>query len=278
MIELRQNRVAFRVSGPEAKKLLNDVLTCSIPETEGTAKWWALLSPQGKIQAEGLISVFDDAYYLDVARDISDRFFKRMGMYKLRAKADIADLKDSHCVGWSAERVRMSEGIQDSDARAGGLGFRLIVAQGHAQGWEPEAQNFTQTRIGLGINELGADFETDTMFPHDIGMDILGGVDFSKGCYVGQEVVSRMQHRGKARRRPIIVSFEVGQKGDDILIGDKKVGTLGETHGGKAIGNARIDRIHSTSDASVNGSPVKLAVPDWASYAFGSDSISQSDS
>ncbi len=274
MIELRQNRVAFRVTGPEAKKLLNDVLTCSIPETAGTAKWWALLSPQGKIQAEGLISVYQDAYYLDVARDISDRFFKRMGMYKLRAKADIADLRGSHFVGWSADRITMNVGIQDEDPRAGGLGRRLIVEQGHAQDWEPEAQGFNRTRIGLGISELGSDFDSDALFPHDIGMDILEGVDFSKGCYVGQEVVSRMQHRGKARRRPILVNLGTGQKGDDIIIGEKVVGTLGEVEGGAAIGNARIDKIRDSGEASVNGMPVKLAVPSWASYAFGSDSIS----
>lgn len=278
MIELRSSRVAFRVTGPEAHKLLNDVLTCSIPESSGEAKWWALLSPQGKIQAEGLISVFEGAYYLDVSRDIVDRFFKRMGMYKLRAKADIADLRESHSVGWSAEQVSIGDGIQDCDNRAGGLGYRLIVEQSNAQNWAPRAQEYTSARINVGISELGADFEADTLFPHDIGMDILGAVDFSKGCYVGQEVVSRMKHRGNARRRPIIVRLDTGQKGDEIMVGGKKVGTLGETCDGMAIGNARIDRIFENSEASVNGQAVKLAVPPWASYAFASDSISQSDS
>ena len=278
MTELRPERAGLKVTGAEAGKLLNDVLTCSIPQAEGNSQWWALLSAQGKIQAEGLISFFDGAYYLDVARDIADHFFRRMGMYKLRAKAEIIDLRDSHVVGWSSKGIDIGNGLIDADNRAGGLGFRLIMERAQARGWKSQPTQFTRARIGLCVSELGADFDADALFPHDIGMDILKGVDFAKGCYVGQEVVSRMQHRGTARRRPVLVRLSSGQKGDTIMIGDRAVGKLGQVHTGFAIGNVRVDKISNAADAQVNGSSVELAVPPWASYAFASDSIPRSDS
>src|SRR5688500_15639969 len=81
---LRPSRALFRFSGPDAQKLLNDVVTGRIKEEAGTAKWWSLLSPQGKIQAEGLASFVEGAFWLDVHRDVADAFMRKMRMYKLR--------------------------------------------------------------------------------------------------------------------------------------------------------------------------------------------------
>ena len=126
-----------------------------------------------------------------------------------------------------------------------------------------------KAHIAAGIAEMGPDFATEEVFPHDIGMDHLGGVDFKKGCYVGQEVVSRMQHRGTARRRPVIVSGIVaGARGDAVVIGGKSVGTLGGVVGGTSVAIARIDKITDGGATSVAGAPVSLALPQWARYAF----------
>src|SRR5688572_16007308 len=120
---LRPSRALFRFSGPDAQKLLNDVITGRIKEEAGAAKWWALLSPQGKIQAEGLASFAEDAFWLDVHRDVADAFLRKMRMYKLRADLEIADLRSSHAVGWTDEPT--GPGLTSGDPR--GIGSRFVA-------------------------------------------------------------------------------------------------------------------------------------------------------
>ncbi|WP_127144704.1 YgfZ/GcvT domain-containing protein [Pelagibacterium montanilacus] len=266
-IELRSERVAFRISGPDATHLLNDVLTPSITEGDAVARWFALLSPQGKLLAEGLIGWADDGWWLDVHESVAENFRKRMTMYRLRAKLEIAVLAETHRVGWSAERPEA--GIVHADGRDEGLGYRVIAEREAAGGWAA-GDGAHKARIALGIPELGPDFGAEEVFPHDIGMDHLGGVDFKKGCYVGQEVVSRMQHRGTARRRPVIVGgLTDAAAGDGVVASGKAAGQIGRVIGGSAVGLVRIDRIADPESVEVGGRPATLALPGWARYALG---------
>ena len=210
---LRPSRALFRFSGPEAQKLLFDVVTGRLLAESGPPLWWALLSPQGKVQAEGLSTYEDGAFWLDTDQGVADAFHKRMRMYKLRAAVEVADLRATHAVGWDG----------------GAAHTRVTATADEAKGWAPGDDSYDEARIAHGIAEQGPDFAADAVFPHDIGMDFLGGVDFKKGCYIGQEVVSRMEHRGTARRRPVIVSG---------------------------------------IDAPA-GSAVSVALPDWATYRLG---------
>lgn len=267
---LRENRAVVRVSGPDAQKLLNDVLTAEISAEPKIAHWWALLSPQGKIQAEGLVSWFEDAFWMDVPVTALDAFLKRMKLYKLRAKADIEDLRDTHVVGWVETPDDTMRAEQDP--RDNKLGYRVIADKDAALDWADDDSAFAAQRIALGVAEMGNDFETDSHFPHDIGMDLLSGIDFAKGCYVGQEVVSRMKHRGTARRRPVIVSGIENTDETAIVCAGKDVGTIGRVVAGKAIGLLRIDRLKDPLAATLDGAPVKLALPEWASYAFAESS------
>lgn len=266
-IEKRSGRIAFRISGPDATHLLGDVLTPAILE-DGVARWFALLAPQGKVLAEGLVGWADGSHWLDVDAAVAENFFKRMRMYRLRAKMEIEPLGESHSVGWSAQEPK--HGIVHADGRAPGLGYRVIASKEGSEDWA-DGEGQARARIALGIAEMGPDFDPEEVFPHDIGMDFLKGVDFKKGCYVGQEVVSRMQHRGTARRRPVIVSsIAAGQKGDAIMLGGKSVGTIGTPADGTAVAIVRIDKVIDATAASVNDTPVMLALPDWAQYGFGS--------
>ncbi|VAW23159.1 tRNA-modifying protein YgfZ [hydrothermal vent metagenome] len=267
-IFLRQSRVALRISGPEAGKLLNDVLTATIKQQSGIARWWALLTPQGKIIAEGLISWHNDAFWLDVAADFAADFFKRMRMYKLRAKVEIEDLSVTHAVGWSEKRLENADFIVAKDIRTDGMGYRVIAPQAACRDWVADETEFAAKRIALGIGEMGADFAPNTMFPHDIGMDLLGGVDFKKGCYVGQEVVSRMHHRSTARRRPLIVSNIEVHEENSVMAGDREAGRIGQQVNGVAVGFLRLDRLGGAKKASIAAKRVILAAPEWASYDF----------
>ena len=249
---LRPSRALFRFSGEDAQKLLFDVVTGRLLAEPGPPVWWALLSPQGKVHAEGLSLYQDDAFWLDVDRSVADSFLKRMKMYRLRAVVTIDDLRETHAVGSDQEAANS----------------HVIATKASAAAWGTPDASHDRARIAKGVAELGPDFAADTMFPHDIGMDLLGGVDFKKGCYIGQEVVSRMQHRGTARRRPVIVSGVDAPAGTAIVAGGREAGAIGETVDGKAVAIVRLDRFDG-GEVTVGGRPVTVTLPSWATYRLG---------
>jgi tRNA-modifying protein YgfZ len=260
---LRADRALFRFSGEEAHRLVNDVVTGQIPTAPGIASWWALLSPQGKILAEGLASLADEALWLDVHQSVADDFFKRMRMYKLRAKVEIEDLRETHRVGFSTEageRDRLGP-VQ--------LGYRVIAPIAGTATWLQDDTVYHQARIAAGILHQGNDFPANDTFAHDIGMDMLDGIDFAKGCYVGQEVVSRMKHRGTARRRPVILHGVDAPSGSAVMAGGREAGSVGQVVEGNAVAVLRLDRIEDPASVTVEGKPVALELPSWASYNFG---------
>jgi folate-binding protein YgfZ len=267
---LRPDRSVFRFSGPDAHRLLNDVLTGHIPTEGDVGAWWALLSPQGKILAEGLAGWAEDALWLDVHQSVADDFFKRMKMYRLRAKVEIDDLRSSHRVGFAQD---VAPGHIEHIDRLGpvDMGWRTIAPLAAAAEWVQQDGAYQAERIAAGIAHLGNDFAPNEVFTHDIGMDLLDGIDFDKGCYVGQEVVSRMKHRGTARRRPVIVSGLDGE-GGAVIANGREAGTTGQVAGGSAVAILRLDRIEDPAAVTVNGRAVGLELPAWASYRFGESS------
>ena len=278
-IHLRADRALFRFSGPEAHRLLNDVVTGEIPSTgdgDGeVAAAWALLSAQGKVLAEGLAGHADDALWLDVHQSVADDFFKRMKMYRLRAQVVIDDLRDTHRVGFAQGEA--PEGLHHAD-RLGpiDMGWRIIAPIEATQSWVQNDTFYHQQRIATGIVHQGNDFPANDAFAHDIGMDILEGIDFAKGCYVGQEVVSRMKHRGTARRRPVIVSGVKAPAGSAVVAGGKEAGSIGQVVDGMAVAIVRLDRITDPGAVTVEGKPVEIALPVWANYRLG-DAVSESE-
>ncbi len=265
----RQNRVPIRISGADASKLLNSTLSADFIKGEKTPLWWALLSPQGKIQAEGLAIYFDKAFWLDVHISIKNAFLKRMSLYKMRSEVEITDLSESHKIGFCSKNPNLD--ISFKDPRHKNLGFQIIATKEKTNNWLND-DIFTTLRIKAGVSELGEDFEPDKYFPHDIGMDILKAVDFSKGCYIGQEIVSRMQHKAEIRRRPMLVSNIEAQKGTKIEIDNKQVGIIGQVANNQAIGFVRIDKINNIDTVKINDKPVQLALPDWAYYHLAKES------
>ncbi|KQT49654.1 hypothetical protein ASG47_04885 [Devosia sp. Leaf420] len=272
-IHLRSDRAVFRFSGPDAHRLINDVVTGEIPTEGDKAAAWALLSPQGKILAEGLAGFAEDALWLDVHTSVADDFLKRMKMYRLRAKVDIDDLRETHRVGFAAEPAHLAH--QDRRGPVS-LGYRIIAPVEATIDWSTDDTAYHTARIANGILHQGNDFPANEAFAHDIGLDILDGIDFAKGCYVGQEVVSRMKHRGTARRRPVIVSGVDAPPDTPVIAGGRDAGTIGQVVDGKAVAILRLDRITDPSAATVEGKTVELSLPAWATYQFG-DSVPSED-
>ena len=138
-------------------------------------------------------------------------------------------------------------------------------------------------RIGHGVAESGTDYALGDAFPHDVLLDELGGVGFRKGCYVGQEVVSRMQHRGTARRRVLLVSgdSDLPAPGADITAGGRVLGALGSASGNNGLAILRIDRVKDAIDAGLEifaaDVSVQLTIPSWAKFTFPQETAGKED-
>jgi len=276
-----QDRGVVRVSGTDAKTFLDGLITCDVDKVApGAARLGALLTPQGKILFDFIVfegSGAEDGYWFDVARPLAADLAKRLGFYKLRAKVVVEDHSESHAVvaGWDTPAPAGALAAQDP--RLPALGWRAIVPVADAASFSsPEGESaYHSHRIGLGIPEGGKDFAFGDAFPHEAMMDQLAGVDFDKGCYVGQEVVSRMQHRGTARTRIVPVTYpegEAGEPGAEVTAGEKTLGTVGSISGGRGLAMIRLDRAQDALKAGepilAGGRPVSLAKPDWVRFEF----------
>jgi len=133
-------------------------------------------------------------------------------------------------------------------------------------------EDYEAHRIALGVPAGGLDFAYGDAFPHEADMDQLGGVDFAKGCYVGQEVVSRIEHRGIARTRAVALRYEgaTPPSGAPITADERQVGTMGSAARGRGIALIRLDRVAEAEQVALaaGGIPIRLIKPDWARFAF----------
>jgi folate-binding protein YgfZ len=248
------------VSGPDAASFLQGVVTNDVEKLASRqACYAALLTPQGKILFDFLVvRLPGDAYALDCDASRAADLAKRLGFYKLRAKVAIVDQGEHEGVlaFWGEEPENDAGAIVYADPRAPDLGFRAILplAKAAAIGEASKAE-YDALRIALSVPQGGLDFAYGDTFPHDANFDLLNGVDFRKGCYVGQEVVSRMQHRGGVKKRVVRVHLEADPPppGTPILDGELPVGSLGAAVGREALALVRTDRV---ADAKGAGRPL----------------------
>jgi len=271
------DRSVISVTGEEAEHFLQNLVTCdvvSIPA--GTARACALLTPQGKVMFDFLIMPDGDGGYLiDVDAGLAGDFLRRLTMYKLRAKVEIAESDESlAAISWQDDSTSSGRTVTDSRFPED---IRVKRHYGAAPEGEDDASGWTALRIAHGVAESGADFAAGDAFPHDISFDQNGGVGFKKGCFVGQEVVSRMQHRGTARRRLVVVTGETAlpATGTALEAGGKTIGTLGSVAGNAALALVRLDRAKDAMDAgipiSAAGETVTLSLPANVSYRWPED-------
>ena len=271
MTETILNRSVIRVTGEDCQRLLNDTLTGDFSGLMGLeGRWFALLSPQGKVLAEGIATQADDAYFLITHPSIVENFLKRMRMYRLRAKVEFEDVSETYAVYRNDDPAAVPPGPWGIALADNRLRQRLwLIPRESAASISTDQSPWQRLRIGAGILTIGEDFEPDQVFAHDIGLDLLDGIDFAKGCYVGQEVVSRMKHRSTARRRPVIVSGIDAPAGTPVMAGDREAGTIGQVVDGMAVAIVRLDRITNPAAVTVGGKPVTIALPTWANYQLG---------
>jgi folate-binding protein YgfZ len=275
------DRGVVSVAGPEARGFLQNLLTNDLDRVAGgSGGYGALLSPQGKILVDFLIFPDGEGFLLDVARSQVAGLLAKLKLYRLRAKVDLADRSETHrvVVAWGGDEAPAG-GIAIADPRLAALGFRIILPGAGASG--SDAAAYHNHRIGLGVPEGGRDFAFGDAFPHDANLDQLGGVAFDKGCYVGQEIVSRMEHRGTARRRIVQVSAEssLPTPGTEVLAGERPAGTLGSSSATTGLALVRLDRVKEALDGgrpvTAGCVPLSVRLPAYARFTWPTEAAAE---
>lgn len=276
------DRKCLQVSGDDRVNFLQGLATNDIiglKENEGV--FAGLLTPQGKVLFDFFVVNTGDVFLLDCAADSADGLLKRLTFYKLRAKVGIEDVSATWRVAaaWGKDALSLADTIgalSYRDPRLPDLGWRIFVGELDEQAsFKASATAYHAMRISLAVPEGGKDYAFGEVFPHEACFDLLHGVDFKKGCYVGQEVVSRMHHRGTARTRVLCVSGESDLPASkvEITADGFAVGRLGSVAGTRGIALARLDRVSEAlakrQQLLAGAVPIKLSVPGWASYALG---------
>ncbi|MFT4181031.1 MAG: folate-binding protein YgfZ [Rhizobium sp.] len=264
-----KDRSLLRVTGAEAEPFLHNLITTDLAALGADeARPGALLTPQGKILFDFMIWRDGAGFLLETDASQRDGLLKRLTMYRLRAPVEFAiEDVEGVTVAWSEAAAGGHK-----DSRFAKAGMTLTRTPGR-HGDDAETL-YEASRIANGIAVSGRDFALQDAFPHDVLLDLNGGLGFRKGCYVGQEVVSRMQHRGTARRRVVIVSggSALPASGTELTAGGKPIGTLGSTEGASGLAIVRIDRAGEAMAAGTPilaaGAEVSLALPAWSGLSF----------
>ena len=275
------DRGVVKVSGEDARKFLDGLVTTNVDLLKpGLGRFGALLTPQGKIIVDFLVTEASEAqgggFVLDVPLVLAQPLADKLKFYKLRAKVTVENLSSQLGVlaVWGGV-PSLKPDLAFPDPRDPELGWRMFVPDDLAADTAAaigadlgDSETYEAHRIACGTPRGGADFIYGDAFPHEANMDRLHGVDFDKGCYVGQEVVSRMQHRGTARTRIVRVTFGAAapETGLPVTADGKPVGTMGSSANGAGLALLRIDRVADALEAglalSAGGVPLTVAVPD----------------
>jgi folate-binding protein YgfZ len=284
-VELQQRGV-IGVSGGDARDFLQGLITNDMGRVSADrAIYAALLTPQGKFLHDFFITqAGEQRFFLDCDGERLMELGQRLATYKLRAAVEIADLRDEWQIAAligrdSAAAVGLTEdtgacgavagGYACVDPRHAGLGVRSCLPRGTARGLLLDAgfaagdfADYEHLRLSLGVPDGSRDIAAEKATLAEAGFEALNGVDFDKGCYVGQEVTTRMKHRGTARKRllPLRLLGDTPPPGTPVLAGDREIGETRSASGDLALALFRVDRLEDAGDEplSVGGQPASL--------------------
>jgi hypothetical protein len=270
------HRAVLGVEGAEARAFLHSLLTCDVQALQpGQGAYGALLTPQGKILFDLFTLATETGFLLDAAASGADDLVKRLTMYRLRRKIEIGPQPHLAVAAvWGGEAAPDLEGVQVfRDPRVDRLGYRAIGPIDRLEAAATsDASRYDAHRIGLGIADSDRDIGSGELFPHEANLDQLNGVSFTKGCFVGQEVVSRMEHRGTARSRIVPVRFEGPPPSPDTVVtaGGRSLGRMLSSHDGRGLALVRLDRAEAARAAGepmlAGDTAVVIERPQWARY------------
>ncbi|MEQ8666331.1 MAG: folate-binding protein [Rhodospirillales bacterium] len=284
-----EDRGVIAVRGEDSRSFLQGIVSNDMNKVSATrAAWGAFLTPQGKYLFD-FFMVFDgDTLLIETERARLAEFVKRLTLYKLRGKVDLADVSNDYAVfavfgdgtpsalGLDDERgaaAARDGGVAFVDPRLADAGARLILpASGSGETFASlqaaDAGAYDRLRLRLGLPDGSRDLIVDKSTLMENGFDELGGIDWHKGCYMGQEVTARTKHRGLVKKRlmPVEIEGDAPDAGTPVTIGDREVGELRSSNGDIGLAILRLDALDGDPVLSAGGASLHPRRPDWASF------------
>ena len=259
------DRVITRIQGPDAREFLQNVVTNDLDRLDGDrAIYAALLTPQGMYLHDFLLVEWEGAILVDSERERQPDLARRLALYRLRSQATIEiDARLAVGVGFGTQAARavaldggrgharrLADGIVCVDPRSDALGIRAYLPEADlarffaAADFEAgSSDEFDRERLAAGIPDGGRDLVIGRSYLLESNFDLLDGVSFSKGCYIGQENTARQRYRGTVRRRLARVAITAGPvpaPGTPIRLGDRDVGTMRSSRGSDGLAHVRL--------------------------------------
>lgn len=275
------DRRIVRITGEDATHFLERLITTDVEKiAKGELLPGALLSPQGKVLFDFLIGRIDNGYIIDMSVKLAESFRKRLSLYKLRSKVEINESPESVInVSWQKDSSFSQNDSTFADKRFPDnekVFRRLSLGTPPALCSKDALDQWNLLRIKYAIAESGYDFTPGDVFPHDINFDQIGAISYKKGCYIGQEIVSRMHHRATARRRMLVVKSNNNLPPAGAIETDgKMIGNLGTVVGKNASAIVRIDKVKAGLDKhtpfTVGENSVTLTIAPNMKYGFPED-------
>ena len=253
------SRALIRAGGPDWRPFLHNLITQDVERLGvGELRFAALLTPQGKFLHDMFVLADTDGAWLDVQAARRDDVLKRLLMYRLRARVTLEPAPGTVKAAWGEGEPGAGWA---ADPRLPRLGWRTVEAAAPANASEDE---YDAHRLACGVPDPATDCVPDRTYPIEADFDLLNGIDFRKGCFIGQETTSRMKRRGTVKNRMLPIVFDGAPPpfGAEVLAGELRAGEVLSGREGRAMALLRLDRIEGAA-LTVDGRPVMAAPPAW---------------
>lgn len=284
-----EDRGVIAVRGEDARSFLQGIVSNDMNKvTPDHAAWGAFLTPQGKYLFDFFMVMDADTLLIETERARIGDFIKRLTLYKLRAKADLEDVSEARAVyavyggdtasalGLGGERgaaAARDGGVAFVDPRLADAGARVILPAGDtpdsfASLRAGDADDYDRHRLRLGLPDGSRDLIVEKSTLMENGFDELGGIDWQKGCYMGQEVTARTKHRGLVKKRllPVAIEGEAPDAGTPVTDGDREVGELRSSNGDVGLAILRLDVLDGEPLLNAGAASLRPHRPDWATF------------
>ena len=256
------DRAVIAVTGEDWRGFLQGLITQDVETlAPGELRFGALLTPQGRLLFDLFLLGREDGCWIDCAAERRTDLVTRLTIYRLRAKVGVAAVDAGVFAAWGAD---LAPGGWAPDPRLPALGFRRYGAlDAEVDGLDA----YDAHRLALGVPGA-ADWGSDATYPIEANFDLLHGIDFRKGCFVGQETTSRMKRRGTIKSRMVPAAVEGAAVGAELLAGDLRAGTVLSVRDDAAMALLRLDRLEAGPLTLADGRPWRPSFPDWLKAAI----------
>ncbi|MEM7571006.1 MAG: folate-binding protein [Pseudomonadota bacterium] len=255
-IELTDRRVLV-LSGEDRKTFLQGLITNDVEKITGETWLYAgLLTPQGKYLHDFFLTEEGESLLMDCAASQQEALVRKLTLYKLRSKVDITASDKTLFAHWSDDATYDDDTWQDP--RHPAMGKRTFSGTANAA-----MEDYETHRLDLGIPDGPRDFLQDKTLWLETNADLLNGVDFNKGCYVGQELTARMRYRGKVRRRLIRVRSDAAiPPATPIYLSEREIGDVRTSAGNTALANLKVEDLEK-GPLTAAGVAITPSPQDW---------------